>query len=43
MLKRTTKGMPIPKLTVHDIEQTMSVDDAIKIIKQFEALSAKSK
>lgn len=30
-LNRHTRGMPIPKLTVKQIEKSMSVSDALKI------------
>lgn len=31
-LTRATRGMPIPKLTVKQIEKSMSVSDALKIL-----------
>lgn len=31
-LTRATRGMPIPKLTVEQIEKSMSVSDALKIL-----------
>lgn len=31
-LTRATRGMPIPKLTVKQIEKSMSISDALKIL-----------
>lgn len=31
-LTRATRGMPIPKLTVKQIEKSMSVSDALQIL-----------
>lgn len=31
-LNRHTRGMPIPKLTVKQIEKSMSIRDALKIL-----------
>lgn len=35
-LNRHTRGMPIPKLTVKQIEKGMSVSDALKILGKLE-------
>ena len=35
-LTRATRGMPIPKLTVEQIEKSMSVSDALKILRKRE-------
>lgn len=35
-LTRATRGMPIPKLTVKQIEKSMSVSDALKILGEHE-------
>ena len=35
-LTRATRGMPIPKLTVKQIEKSMSVSDALKILGKHE-------
>lgn len=39
MLKRNTKGILIPKYTVKEIEEQMSVQDAIEIVKHLEQKS----
>lgn len=31
-LTRATRGMPIPKLTVKQLEKSMSISDALKIL-----------
>lgn len=31
-LKRSTRGMPIPKYSVEEIEKNMTIEDAIKIL-----------
>lgn len=35
-LNRHTRGMPIPKLTIKQIEKSMSISDALKILRKRE-------